>query len=105
MLKVVERGFAALAAITKTWEASSASEALEHDDRKWESAQAVIARTFATLLYQAWAVSVQSIVSLCILHLPMLFWKRYVNIIHCSLVFIMLIRIQQIEVHHHLYHV
>ncbi|XP_064999470.1 uncharacterized protein LOC135633656 isoform X2 [Musa acuminata AAA Group] len=59
--QVVERGFAALAAITKTWEASSASEALEHDDRKWESAQAVIARTFATLLYQAWAVSVQSI--------------------------------------------
>ncbi|CAD5183120.1 unnamed protein product [Musa acuminata subsp. malaccensis] len=58
---VVERGFAALAAITKTWEASSAGEALEHDDRKWESAQAVIARTFATLLYQAWAVSVQSI--------------------------------------------
>ncbi|RZR79892.1 hypothetical protein BHM03_00005744 [Ensete ventricosum] len=62
--QVVERGFAALAAITKTWEASSAGEALEHDDKKWESAQAVIARTFATLLYQAWAVSVQSIVSL-----------------------------------------
>ncbi|THU62635.1 hypothetical protein C4D60_Mb01t07170 [Musa balbisiana] len=59
--QVVERGFAALAAITKTWEASSAGEALEHDDRKWESAQAVIARTFATLLYQAWAASVQSI--------------------------------------------
>ncbi|RWW17656.1 hypothetical protein BHE74_00004230 [Ensete ventricosum] len=71
LLKVVERGFAALAAITKTWEASSAGEALEHDDKKWESAQAVIARTFATLLYQAWAVSVQSIVSLCISHLPM----------------------------------
>ncbi|CAL9114888.1 unnamed protein product [Musa textilis] len=59
--QVVERGFAALATITKSWEASSAGEALEHDDRKWESSQAVVARTFATLLYQAWAVSVQSI--------------------------------------------
>ncbi|WOL03237.1 hypothetical protein Cni_G11957 [Canna indica] len=59
--QVVEQGFAALAAIAKTWEASIADEDEEHDDKEWQSGQSSIARSFSSLLQQAWIMPMEPI--------------------------------------------
>ncbi|XP_043710645.1 importin beta-like SAD2 [Telopea speciosissima] len=58
--QVVERGFAALAVMAKTWEVYVA-EQIEQDESSsnWQSGWVSMARTFSVLLQQAWLTSMQ----------------------------------------------
>ncbi|KAF8401236.1 hypothetical protein HHK36_012168 [Tetracentron sinense] len=59
--QVVERGFAALAAMAQTWEDSVPEEFEQNDSsEKWRSGWATIARTFSALLQQAWLTPIQA---------------------------------------------
>ncbi|KAH7678557.1 Armadillo-like helical-containing protein [Dioscorea alata] len=56
--QVVERGFSALAAMVQTWDESS-DEFKEHENSRWRSGCATIAKTFSSLLQQAWIMPIQ----------------------------------------------
>ncbi|XP_042427996.1 uncharacterized protein LOC122015265 isoform X2 [Zingiber officinale] len=58
--QVVERGFAALSAIIKSWEALLVDQDPEHNDAEWQSDQASIAKSFSSLLQQAWQMPMES---------------------------------------------
>lgn len=53
--QVVERGFTALSAMAQTWDESS-DEFKEHENSRWRSGCATIAKTFSYLLQQAWII-------------------------------------------------
>lgn len=61
---MVERGFSALAAMVQTWDESS-DEFKEHENSRWRSGCATIAKTFSSLLQQAWIMPIQQ--KVCIL--------------------------------------
>lgn len=57
--QVVERGFAALAVMAQTWEDYMPDETKRQQNQEWQCGQAAIARTFSSLLHQAWLITVK----------------------------------------------
>lgn len=58
---MVERGFAALAVMAQTWE-DYMSDETKQQNQEWQCGRAAIARTFSSLLQQAWLITVKPMV-------------------------------------------
>ncbi|KAG1326119.1 putative importin beta-like SAD2 [Cocos nucifera] len=57
--QVVERGFAALAVMAQTWEDYIPDETKKQQNQEWQCGRAAIARTFSSLLQQAWLITLK----------------------------------------------
>ncbi|XP_038975739.1 importin beta-like SAD2 isoform X2 [Phoenix dactylifera] len=57
--QVVEQGFAALAVMAQTWQDYMPDETKKQQNQEWQCGRAAIARTFSSLLQQAWLISVK----------------------------------------------
>lgn len=61
---MVERGLAALAVMSQSWEESMPEEIEQNESAVWLSGQATIAKAFSSLLQHAWITSIQPMVRL-----------------------------------------